>query len=114
MALRPGRIYQNSTLQLTATFADSDGAALDPDVVTFRYRSPSGATDTTYTYGDDDELTRVSTGNYMATFSVGEEAGRWHYRWSATDDETVDIIVGQEGDFLVQTSVFYDDATDYA
>lgn len=112
--LTPGRIYQNSTMVLTATFADTDGNAIDPDTVTFRFMSPTKATDTTYTYGTDQNITRVSAGNYRATFTVGEEVGRWYYRWSSTDDETIDITVPSEGSFVVQYSPFYDDATDYS
>lgn len=57
----------------------SDGVALDPTTVNLSVRRPSGEV-TTYTYSDDVQLAKASTGEYYAQITVDEE-GIWYYRW---------------------------------
>jgi len=99
----PGKFYVNTVMRLEATFENDDGTAVDPDTVKFRTYAPSGAT-ATYTYGDDDEVQRESTGNYTADITP-DEAGRWHYRWETTGTGTT---IALESDFLIQESAFFD------
>jgi hypothetical protein len=107
--LAPGTIYVETELRLTAAFTDSDGVGIDPDTVTFKTFSPSGA-EATYVYGTDDEVQRESAGNYTADI-VPDEAGRWHIRWKTTGTGKVIAI---EDDFIVRKSAFFDDPfTDY-
>jgi len=102
--LTPGKFYVNTELRLEASFETDDGTAVDPDTVKFRTYAPSGAK-ATYTYGDDSEVQRTSTGNYTADI-VPDEAGRWHYRWETTGTGTK---IALEGDFIIQQSAFFDD-----
>mgnify|MGYP003563883054 CR=1 FL=1 len=60
------------------SFADDDGVHFDPDAVTCIVTDPQG-TATTYTYGTDSNLTRLSLGVYRCEFDV-DAAGGW--RWS--------------------------------
>ena len=98
-------------MALSAAFANTSGAALDPETVIFKTHSPCGK-DTTYTYGTDENVTRQSTGNYQATF-VADTSGRWHTRWEGTDVFGNVIVI--EDFFAVQKSRFTNDCfTDYA
>ncbi len=108
--LAPGKIYVNTVLRLTVSFADEDGAAVDPTTVTFRLISPC-CVETSYTYGTDSELTKASTGNYVAEIQP-DRAGVWSYRWQTTGTGTT---TANEGRFNVLRSAFFEDCCgDYA
>lgn len=107
--LTPGRIYINTSLRLYVNLQDEDGVDVDPTTVLIKTKSPAGA-ETTYTYGDDDEVGKSSVGDYYVDLTP-DEAGRWRYRWETTGTDTT---IAVEGDFLVQASAFYDDNSDYA
>lgn len=109
MAHTPGRIYPGASRRITGTFTDGDGAAVDPDTVTFKLRSPCGA-ESTFVYLIDNEVLRASTGSYYADVTLSMP-GRWHYKWLVTDDVSVDITAVEEGNLLVQDSPFYDDSS---
>lgn len=102
--LTPGRHAVNTTVRIAVNFQDDDGTDVDPSGVTFSLYSPS-ATQTDYTYGTDDELIRLDTGDYVIDV-VPDESGRWHYRWVSTGTGTA---IAMEGSFLVQASVFFED-----
>jgi hypothetical protein len=109
--LAPGKIYIGRRVRLEANFS-IDEVDVDPTTVTLKTKSPCG-TETTYEYdsGDDDSpVAKTSAGDYYCDVTP-DEAGRWWYRWETTGTNTADA---SEGNFLVQTSSFYDDATDYS
>jgi hypothetical protein len=60
----------------------SGGAALDPSVVKFRFKTPAGVV-TTYTHGVDDEIVKDSTGNYHVNLNANE-GGTWKARFWST------------------------------
>lgn len=73
------------------TYTDPDtGALTDPSSVTAVLRTPSG-TLTTYTYGVDAVLSKVSTGLYQLVITLAE-VGTYKWKWtgSATDKAAVD------------------------
>ena len=105
MAFKPGKYYVNTTMRLTASFTEDDGDYVDPATVTFKTRSPASV-EATYVYGTDDEVQRLSAGRYVADI-VPDESGRWHYLWVTTGAGTAIVM---EGTFLIQASVFVDDA----
>jgi len=94
MALIP---YGN-TVELTSTFVSSSGAASDPDAVRLILRQVGGV-ETTYTYGDDVEVTRVSTGNYQFLLDPPAAGTSWHYRWEG--DGSDDIDSADQGVFTI-------------
>jgi hypothetical protein len=61
-----------------AQFKDEDGVLFDPDDVNFEVTDPDGDV-TTYVYGTDPEVTKVSTGvyRYEQEWTVAE---RWSVR----------------------------------
>jgi hypothetical protein len=99
----PGKNTPGAPVSITVSFYNSSDALVDPTTVTFETYSPSG-TDTDYVYGTDSEVTKSSTGIYVAAVTP-DEYGRWHYRWSSTGSGTATKI---EGTFLVQYSPWYD------
>ena len=101
---RPGRSYIHTEKRILVNFLDANGDDVNPTTVTFKTCSPS-AVEASYVYGTDSEITRTSTGHYVADI-VPDESGRWHYRWETTGAGT---IIKHEGSFLVQASQFYDD-----
>ena len=110
MALRPGKIYIGRPVRLTVNF-NVDDTDVDPTTVVLRVMSPDRV-ETTYTYAvAGTTVQRSSAGDYYCDVTP-DVAGRWYYRWQGTGTDTTDA---SEGDFLVQTSIFYDDLpfTDY-
>lgn len=69
-------------VRLTHTFTNADGANTDPTTIVFKFKTPAGVT-TTYTYGVNAELTKVSTGVYRVFISLSA-AGIWRYRIEGT------------------------------
>lgn len=102
--MRPGRLYINSPLRLTASFTDDGGAAVTPDAVTFKVMSPSGVL-TSYVFLTDDEVQQLDDDSFAADITP-DEAGRWRFRWETTGTGTT---FATEGDFLVMASDFYED-----
>lgn len=101
MAQRPGLIAIGSEYQATMDFTDQDGAAVDPDTVAFRTRSPCGI-EARYVYGTNTEVERSSAGSYIATVPLSE-AGKWLLRWVSTGP-----IFEAEDFVYVQASCFSD------
>lgn len=67
---------------LSVAFTDSNGAAFDPDTVTFKMTEPDGTT-TSYVEGVDGEAVKDSVGNYHVDWTLAQ-AGRHHIRWEGT------------------------------
>jgi len=72
----------NDTVGASVTFAVAS-VATDPTAITFEARSPVTGTITSYVYGTDAELVKVSTGNYTVDIALSEP-GRWWIRWEGT------------------------------
>lgn len=66
----------------TGDFTDADGDYQDPDNVYFQIKTPSGVT-TSYHFGEDEEVNKISTGRYSIELSVNA-SGYWKYRWYST------------------------------
>lgn len=101
MVMTPGPNYINSPIRLQVAFRTDSSDLVDPPTVTLSTMSPA-CVQTTYSYGDDDEMSRISTGVYAADITP-DESGMWSYRWVTTGTNTTTAI---EGDFWVQESVF--------
>lgn len=69
-------------VKITAAFADTDGAAVDPTAVTCYYKDPSGNI-SELVYGVDTDVVKSDTGSYYTTIAV-DESGSWYYRWKGT------------------------------
>ena len=68
------------------TYKDADtGSLADPLGVAVNLREPDGTT-TTYTYGTDAELTKVSVGLYQLLITLSQ-AGTYKWYWTATTPE---------------------------
>lgn len=102
--ITPGKIYQGTELRIAVNFQNDSAADIDPDTVTFKLCDPYGEI-TTYVYLTDAELAKTSTGDYYVDVTP-ELPGRWTYRWQTTGTGKK---IAQEGEFIVRTSVFYDD-----
>lgn len=81
-----------------ATFRDANGQRADPNVVKLSVRTPGGTT-TTYIYGTDDEVVRVSLGRFSSDIDA-DAAGTWYYRWWSTGDGQA----ADEGEFIVNAA----------
>lgn len=81
-------LHVGDTNKVDAEFRDPDENHLvDPSVVSVAVRSPSQAaaeppTSTTYTYGVDDNVSRVDEGRYRVEIDC-TEAGRWRAAWKS-------------------------------
>ena len=91
-------IYSN------ATFSDPDDetvpldvetgkSLLDPTTVTCSVRAPGG-TVTTYTFGLDDELTRLSEGKYRLTFPL-TPVGTHKWTWTGATVTRAVVFYGE-------------------
>jgi hypothetical protein len=87
-------------VRVRVAFADSQDAAVDPDVVKVQVRTPAG-TISTQTYGTDSEVVRASAGSYYMDVDA-ESPGEWLYRWYSTGTGQA----AAEGVFTVEASVF--------
>lgn len=72
------------TLRSTAKFRDDNNALADPDTVSIIVTDPDDNA-ITYVYGVDAEVTKSSTGVYVAKIPL-TAAGRWRYKWVSTGD----------------------------
>lgn len=83
MSLRT--IYDIGDLvRVTGAFTNhSDGTALNPTAVLFKYKNPVTGTITTLVYGTDAAIVRDSTGNYHVDVDASVP-GRWYFRFYAT------------------------------
>ena len=97
--LLPGRIYVDDTKRIAINFQDDDGNDIDPTGLTFKWMSPSG-TITSYVYGTDAALVRLSTGDYHIDVTP-DESGRWRWRWISTGTGKASVT---EGSMVVQWS----------
>lgn len=71
-------VYCQNTFKTTKT-----DVVVDPTAVLFRFVSPNGVTDTTYTYGVDSQLVRDSAGVYYVLVD-GNAEGRWSWKMYST------------------------------
>jgi hypothetical protein len=100
--LKNGRVYPGNPMLLTLSIVDDDGNYVDPATIQIRLMSPCGR-ELTYVYLTDDEVIRVSAGQYTADVTP-DESGRWSARW-----ETTNPVLVQEDSFIVLTSPFVTD-----
>ena len=70
-------------VRVRGTFTDADGDVHDPTAVLFTFKAPSDDEATSYTYGEDAELVKSSTGVYYVDVDA-DEAGDWWCRFHAT------------------------------
>ena len=68
----------------TATFVDVDGEATDPAIVVFTWRLFDG-TETSYTFGEDDEVETTDAGVFVFTAPELTQSGKHTCRVDGTD-----------------------------
>jgi len=103
LMVRPGRQAIANPVRIKITFKDETGLYIDPGAVTLRVFSPS-AVQTTYTFGEDDEIEQEDIGIYVGIITT-DEAGRWRYRWETTGTNSISAT---DGDILADASPFFD------
>jgi hypothetical protein len=86
--------------RITLTLRTLRGLERDPTALFFRALAPDG-TETTLTYGDDDEVVREGTGVYRVDFAF-TASGAWSVRWEATGD----VVAAEEVEVLVRGTAF--------
>lgn len=72
-------------IRTAVPFQNAQGDLFDPDTVSFEVRPPNAAT-TAYVFGEDDNVTRQSTGSYECVIDVNV-AGLWRYRIAGRDED---------------------------
>lgn len=82
--VNPANYWIGDVPVFTATFVDLDGAATDPTIVVFTWRLFDG-TETSYTFGDDDEVDTTDTGVYTFTAPELTQPGLHTCRVDGTD-----------------------------
>ena len=97
--LTPGRKAVNSPVRIAANFQDDTRVDIDPDTVTVKIYSPQG-TISTYVYGTDAQVVRLTTGDYHVDVTP-DESGRWRWRWVSTGSGKASAT---EGSIVVQWS----------
>lgn len=76
--------HVGALVRCKGTFRDKETNDLvDPTVVLFKWRKPTAASTTTYTYGVGAELKKQSVGIYYVDLSI-TEAGVWHTGFYST------------------------------
>lgn len=83
-------------LRLSAEFSDLNDNLIDPDVVAFYARKPSG---TAFTRTYPSSIVRTSAGNYHIDLDL-DEVGEWGYTWSSTGSGQA----AENGLFLVEAN----------
>ena len=86
-------------VKVAVSFA-SNGVAVDPATLTFKYQDPS-SNETTLVYGTDAALVKAGTGSYYVLVNA-DESGQWYIRYSTTGSYQTAI----EDAFYVRTSQF--------
>jgi hypothetical protein len=89
-------VYPGKRVSISVVFTGTDGADVDPAVVTIEWTLPD-KTSTTYEYLVDGEVIRDSEGHYHADFTL-DALGRHKFVWSGTD-------VGVDPVYISVTSV---------
>lgn len=84
-----------------ATFANGEGALIDPATVTFKAIKPDRST-ITLVYGTDAALVKESTGVYYTDLNANQ-TGVWYYRFESTGTGQA----AEEFRFKVARSEFY-------
>lgn len=82
--VNPANYWIGDVPVFTATFTDTDGGASDPAIVVFTWRLFDG-TETSYTFGDDDEVDTTATGVYTFTAPELTQSGLHTCRVDGTD-----------------------------
>jgi uncharacterized protein YfaS (alpha-2-macroglobulin family) len=75
-----------------------NSVATDPTTVTCKVKDPSGNT-TTYVYGTDADLKKLSTGNYYIDVTT-DEKGEWFFRFEGTGT----CVAVEESSFRVRSA----------
>ncbi|MGE0025703.1 MAG: hypothetical protein AB7O78_01690 [Thermoleophilia bacterium] len=92
-------LYQpGDTVFLRTTFV-VDGTLTDPSTVTYAIRPPTGGT-ISYVYGTDSQVTKESTGVYLAEYTA---ATYGLYTWTATGTGAAKGVI--DGDFTVEQAL---------
>jgi hypothetical protein len=86
-------------VRISFAITGPSGALVDPTTVSGKFKTPTG-TKTTYVYGTDAALVKVSTGNYYFDITINDD-GQWHYAAIS-----VDPPASAEGSFHVRRSQF--------
>ena len=66
-------VFAGTSVAVTMTWTDTNGDPIDPAVVTLRFGYPGN--ETSWTYGTDEQITKVSTGVYTADIPTAGAAG---------------------------------------
>lgn len=101
-------IYKGSTARVIGEFVGSNtplgdpvtGPFLEPSTVTFKFKTPAGAT-TTYVFGTNSQLVRDGIGQYHVDIDANQ-VGVFYYQWTSTGAYQGAI----EGSFEVPASQF--------
>ena len=94
------------TVRVTFTATDGDGVASDPDTFVVVARNPATDQETSYTWGDDAEVTRVSEGVFQLLHTpTSEHPAPWQYKALVASDEGGVTVQGRH---IVQVYVVND------
>ncbi len=74
---------KGNVVRLSVGFTDDAGDGADPTGVEFDIQPPADADKVTYTYGEDAELVKDSTGNYHVDWTVIAAGVHW-YKFTGT------------------------------
>ena len=82
--------YAGTAIEITMRFTNAQRALVDPTVVTFTFQGGGeGDEPTTWTYGVDEEITKVAVGIYQVTVdtTVGDfgNPGTWTFQGQGTE-----------------------------
>jgi hypothetical protein len=80
-----------TVIRITGEFRDISNVLVDPTVVIFETKDPTGLFATNYTVVKD------NTGLYHADITTAKPSGRWAYRWEGRGN----LGVSYEGEFSV-------------
>lgn len=75
----PNKYQVGDAVRVNGEFRDQNNTLIDPPVLRFKFKKPDG-TITTYVYGTDAQVVRVSTGIYFVLVD-SNTYGDWKYRW---------------------------------
>ncbi len=97
----PNEYFSGTRVELTATFTDINGDAIDPVTVTFKYLDPATGSGATLVFGTDPEISNPSVGVYKLLLDVASE-GMWIWRAEGTDTPQI----AEDDTFKVLSSPF--------